>query len=325
MKYSYFPGCSLEKNAAAYHISTMAVAQPLGMEFVEIEDWNCCGATEYISLNLTAAYALIARNLAQATKNEGIQQLVAPCSACYLNLRKTDKYMADSPSLSGKVNQALAAGDLSYVPGTIKVRHLLDVIVNDIGYDEVAARVTRPLTGLRVAPYYGCMIVRPEFGSNGDLFDNTEYPKTLDKLLKTLGAEVIDFPLKAHCCGGHMTQISESTGFELIRSIVKAASDYQADLIVTLCPMCQLNLDAFQPAMNRYVKANYKVPVLFFTQMMGLAFGVDADKLGIGAELVDARPALAKIGVQLPVVEEKKKRPPKEELPMPRMPEESKP
>jgi heterodisulfide reductase subunit B len=321
MKYSYFPGCSLEKNAASYHISAMAIAKPLDMEFVEVEDWNCCGATEYVSLNLTASYALIARNLAQASKRSDLKQLVAPCSACYLNLKKCDSYMQESPDLAERVNTALAAGGLSYQGGTLKVRHLLDVIVNDVGYDAIAEKVTKPLKGLRVAPYYGCMIVRPKLGSNGT-FDNTEYPMTLDKLLKVLGAEVIDFPLKAHCCGGHMTQISEATGFELIRRLVKGAADYHADMIVTLCPMCQLNLDAFQGSMNAHFNTNYHMPVLYFTQMIGLAFGMDAASLGIGAELVDARPALSKIGVEVPETEVVVKKPSKEALPMPTMPEE---
>jgi heterodisulfide reductase subunit B len=319
MKYSYYPGCSLERNAAAYHISTMAVSKPLGLDFQEVDDWNCCGATEYISLNLVASYALVARNLALAAKNKDAAQLVAPCSACYLNLKKCDSYMAESPDLSEKVNTALAAGGLKYQGGEIKVRHLLDVIVNDIGYDAISEKVTKPLKGLRVAPYYGCMIVRPKLAGNGT-FDNAEYPITLDKLLKTLGAEVIDFPLKAHCCGGHMTQISEATGFELIRRLIKEAADYNADLIATVCPMCQVNLDAFQGAMNNYFKTDYKVPVLYFTQLIGLAFGLDAKSLEIGSELVDAREALGKIGVELPP-EQAKKRPSKVELPMPQMPE----
>jgi heterodisulfide reductase subunit B len=296
------------------------------MELVEIEDWNCCGATEYISLDLLASFALIARNLAQAKKTPGVTQVVAPCSACYLNLRKTDSYMHQSPELSARVNQALAAGSLSYNGGSLKVRHLLDVVVNDIGLETIASKVTKPLKGLRIAPYYGCMIVRPNFeSSNGDgkSFDNTEYPMLLDKLLKKLGAEVVDFPMKAHCCGGHMTQISESTGFELIRRLVKGASDYKADMIVTLCPMCQLNLDGFQGAMNRHFKTNYNMPVLYFTQMMGLAFGIDAASLGIGQELVDARPALAKIGVEVPQAEApaapKKSRKDDKSLPMPQM------
>lgn len=322
MKYGYFPGCSLERNAAAYHISSIAATKPLGMELVEVEDWNCCGATEYVSLNLTASFALIARNLAQAAKNAETHELVAPCSACYLNLRKCDSYMAKSPALAEKVNTALAAGGLAYKAGTLRVRHLLDVMVNDIGCEAIAARVTKPLTGLRVVPYYGCMIVRPEFGGT-DAFDDVEQPTTLDTLLKALGAEVVPFSLKAACCGGHMTQISESTGFEMIRRLVKSATEGRADLIATLCPMCQLNLDAFQGPMNKFCKTDYHMPVLYFTQLVGLAFGIDAGSLGIGSELVDARRALARIGVAVPPSEPEAapKKPKRDDksLPMPRM------
>lgn len=317
IRYSYFPGCSLERNAEAYQQSALAVAGPLGLEFVEIDDWNCCGATEYISLHMLASYALIARNLAQAAKSGEGRDLVAPCSACYLNLSKTDKYLRTTPELAEKVNLALGAGGLSYTPGSVKVRHLLDVIMQDVGSTQLKAQVKRPLKGLRVAPYYGCLISRPGLRSTEH---DPEYPVVLDELLDCLGAEVVDFPLKTHCCGGHMTQISEATGFELIRRLVKGASDYRADIIVTVCPMCQLNLDAFQGAMNRYFKTNYEVPVLYFTQMMGLAFGMNAETLGIGAELVDARPALAKIGVEMPPPEAapKRKRDDKA-LPMPKM------
>lgn len=321
-RYNYFPGCSLERNAEAYQKSAMAIAGPLGLEFQEIDDWNCCGATEYISLHMLPSYALIARNLAQAARHspgDGSHDLVAPCSACYLNLSKCDKYMRTDADLAEKVNLALAAGGLSYQPGSVKVRHLLDVLVNDVGCEKMKAQVKRPIKGLRVAPYYGCLISRP--GLRTEEY-NPEYPMTLDDLMTCLSVEVVDFPLKTHCCGGHMTQISEGTGFELIRRLVKGAADYHADLIVTVCPMCQLNLDAFQGAMNRYFKTAYHMPVLYFTQLIGLAFGFGAETLGIGAELVDARPVLAKIGVEVPPPGEaapKKKRDDKS-LPMPKMP-----
>ncbi|MEN6299183.1 MAG: CoB--CoM heterodisulfide reductase iron-sulfur subunit B family protein [Anaerolineaceae bacterium] len=318
MKYGYYPGCSLEKNAASYHVSAMAAIKPFGIEFVELDDWNCCGATEYISLNLMASYALIARNLAIAAKTaDANQQIVAPCSACYLNLSKTEKYLTESPSLTEKVNIALKEGGLSYKPGNMRVRHLLDIVVNDIGYDAIASKVTKPLKGLRVAPYYGCMIVRPSLPSQ---FDDPEYPVTLDKLMQVLGATVIDYPMKAHCCGGHMTQISQATGLELIRQLLQSAADYETDVIVTLCPMCQLNLDAYQSDVNKYFKTKFNIPILYFTQLMGLAMGIEARDLGIGKEFIDARPALAKIGVEVP--ETAKKKPSKEELPMPKMPEE---
>ncbi len=298
MKYSYYPGCSLEHNAIAYHDSAMAIARPLGIQFAEIDDWNCCGAIEYIAVHLLPSYALVARNLAMASRQQDTnKQIVAPCSACYLNLSKVDTYMGKSPDLSEKVNTALAEGGLSYKAGDIRVRHLLDVITKDVGYEAVKAKVTRALTGLRVAPYYGCVVVRPGFQEQ---IDDPEYPMSLDTLMQALGATVVDFPLKAHCCGGHMTQISQDTALELIRRLLKNASDYDADVIVTLCPMCQLNLDAYQESVNRHFKTDFNIPILYFTQLIGLALGIDAKELGIGKEFIDARPALAKIGKQEP-------------------------
>ena len=323
-KYLYYPGCSMESSAKAYSDSLQSIAPILDLELEEIEDWNCCGATEYVSISLTPAYALITRNLALAARQaNGTSTVVAPCSACYLNLAKADHYMSERPTLGTRVNRALAAGGLSYEPGSLQVRHLLDVIINDIGLDQVKERVTRPLTGLRVAPYLGCMVPRPDYEKR---WSNHEYPTELDRLLKVLGAEVIDFPLKTHCCGGHMTQISPSTAFELIRRLISSADQYDADLMVTLCPMCQMNLDAYQGEMNHHFHTDYHMPILFFTQLMGLAFGIQPENLGFGKELVDSHPALNRIGVELPVEEPppgpRRKRVKKEGLPMPRMPEQ---
>lgn len=307
--YSYYPGCSLESNAESYGISTRVVSQDLGLALQEIDDWNCCGATEYFSLNSLPAYSLVARNLSLASE-QGNKDLIAPCSACYLNLHKTDKYMGQHADLNAQVNQALNAGGLSYQPGSLEVRHLLDVVVEDIGFEAVAEKVVQPLKGLRVAPYYGCLIVRPDSGYN------PEYPTHLDELLTTLGATVVDFPSKTHCCGGHMTQISEETAFELIRRIVHNADEYAADVIVTLCPMCQLNLDAYQPMVNRAFRTQYNLPILYFTQMMGLAFGHSPEELGFGTEIVSATNALKKIGQEEEETYRPKKRD-KKALPMP--------
>ena len=297
-RYLYYPGCSMESNARAYHESLTAIAELLGLGLEEIHDWNCCGATEYIGLSLTPAYALISRNLALAARQaNGSRTVVAPCSACYLNLAKADHYMRESPTLGEKVNIALSAGGLHYDPGSLYIRHLLDVIMNDIGLDTVRRRVVRPLTGLRVAPYLGCMVPRPDYEKR---WSDHEHPDELDRLLKALGAEVIDFPLKTHCCGGHMTHIGPSTAFELIRRLISAADQYQADVMATLCPMCQMNLDAYQAETNRHFHTNYRIPVVFFTQLMGLAFGKDPDELGFGREMVSANGALSRIGVEAP-------------------------
>lgn len=317
MRYAYYPGCSLERSAASYHKSSVAVAGRLGLVLQEVDDWNCCGATEYFAVNQLPAYALVARNLALVP--DDLNQMVAPCSACYVNLKKTEKYMGRYPDLASQLNEALAAGGLGYDPGRLNVRHLLDVVVNDVGYDTVAQGVVRPLSGLRVAPYYGCLIVRPENG-----FDNAEHPTSLDRLLRALGAEVVDYPLKAQCCGGHMTQISDKVAYELIRRLLHNAAEYHADVIACVCPMCQLNLDAYQANVNRHYGTDYRIPILYFTQLMALAFGMSAREAGLGSEIVSAHPALAKIDVEVPKEEEwkSKKRPNKQALPMPAMPDE---
>ena len=175
----------------------------------------------------------------------------------------------------------------------------------------------KPLYNLRVAPYYGCLIVRPGFL---DQFDDPEYPTSLDKMMRSLGATVVDYPVKAQCCGGHMTQISDRIALDIIHRLLKSAADYDADVIVTICPMCQLNLDAYQENVNKAYGTNYNIPILYFTQLMGLAFGYRAEDLGLGKEFIDAAPALAKIDVKPP--KKKRVRPAKGSLPMPPMPEE---
>jgi heterodisulfide reductase subunit B len=319
-KFMFYPGCSMEASAKAYDESLREILGPLDLDFQTVEDWNCCGATEYLGISLTPAYALISRNLALAAMQaNGTDTVVASCSACYLNLAKADHYMAERPSLGKNVNTALAAGNLTYDPGSLKIRHLLDVLVNDVGLDKIQAKVARPLKGLRVAPYIGCMVPRPDYEHR---WSDTEYPTEMDRLLKVLGADVIDFPLKTHCCGGHMTQIGPEVAFELIRRLIHAADQYHADMMVTLCPMCQLNLDAYQKEMNNHFKTNYQMPIMFFTQLIGLALGFEPSKLGFGREIMSAKRALGKIGVEIPEEEPKAqpKRTKKTGLPMPSMP-----
>lgn len=313
-EYILYPGCSMEGSARAYNESLMAIKSTLEMELHEVDDWNCCGATEYLGINLIPAYSLIARNLAIASKQaNSTRTVVAPCSACYLNLAKADYYMEERPALGQKVNEALAAGGLHYEPGSLEIRHLLEVLVYDVGLDTIKSKVVRPLTGLRVAPYLGCMVPRPDYYHR---WSDHEHPTELDELLKALGAEVIDFPLKTTCCGGHMTQIGPETAYELIRRLVSSADHYQADIMTTVCPMCQMNLDAYQTETNRHFGTNYQMPIVFFTQLMGLAFGMDPKELGFGMEITSAKKALSRIGVELPepVAAPKKKA---EGLPMP--------
>jgi heterodisulfide reductase subunit B len=314
----------MQASAAPYLDSLKAIEADMDLELLEVQDWNCCGATEYPAVHQLTAYSLVSRNLALAQgQQNGAQELVAACSACYLNLSKTDKYLRQDPTIAKIVKGALAAGGLTYDPGSVAVRHLLEVIFNDVGLEAIKARVTQSLKGLRIAPYYGCMIVRPDVD---DRFRNPEYPLSLDEIMSALGAQVVDYPEKAHCCSGHMTQISPPVAYELIRRLIHAAAERGADVIVTLCPMCQLNLDAYQGDMNKYFNTDYHIPVLYFTQLMGLAFGHHPDELGLGKEFVSSRAAMAKIGIDIPVEEpDAPKRPRRKKddpsLPLPAMPE----
>ena len=327
----YYPGCSMDASARAYADSLEAISGTLDLQLDEIEDWNCCGATEYQGISPIGAHSLISRNLAlaEAQKN-GSRTLVAPCSACFLNLSKTEHYLREDKALAATVNTALGAAGLHYTPGSIEVRHLLEIVFNDIGVEAIHSHVTRPLGGLKVAPYLGCLVTRPDYDGR---WKSHEHPREFDRLLRTLGAQVVDFPLKTDCCGGHMTQISPATGFELIRRLVHAAVQAGAEMLVTLCPMCQMNIDAYQAEMNRYFKTNYHMPILFFTQLIGLAFGFPPEKLGIGTEIVSARHVLNKIGIEVPVTEaqepvgaaavpQRRPRAKKTGLPMPAMPGE---
>jgi len=228
---------------------------------------------------------VIARNLALAKQSS--DQVTAPCAACFLNLKKVDNLMSEHPDMGAKINEALGAGGLNYQAGSVQVRHFLDIVCRDVGEEAIKAKVTRPLTGLRLAPYYGCQVIRP-FGD----IDNPEYPTMMDDLFSWLGAEVVDYPVKGHCCGGHMTQISEPEAYELIRRLLQNADEYHADVIGCMCPMCQLNLDAYQAPVNNYFNTSFNLPILYFTQLMGLAFGLSPKEVGLGKEIVAARPVI---------------------------------
>jgi len=285
--YTYFPGCSVSHGGAkAYGSSALAVSKALDVELVELEDWNCCGSTPYTSVDELASLCTSARNLALAEKR-GLD-LVTPCSACHVILSRTNSYLKEYPELRAKVDDALAVGDLEY-HGTVRVRHLLDIFVNDIGNDEIASRVKRDLSGLKVAAYYGCQMVRP-----GPSFDHPESPQSLDRLIESLGAEATPFPLKARCCGGSLIISEEDVALGLINKLLDSAVAGGAECIITVCPLCQTNLDVYQGRVNKKFKTHYNIPVLFFTQLMGLAMGMGIKELGIEKGIVSAEKMLAR-------------------------------
>ena len=285
--YTYFPGCSSSHGGAkAYGWSAQAVARALDMELIELDDWNCCGSTPSTSIDELASLCCSARNLALAEKR-GLD-MVTPCSACYVILSRTNFYLKVYPELKAKVDEALAAGDLEY-RGTVRVRHLLDVFVNDVGFDEISSKVEKNLSGLKVAPYYGCQVVRPT-----PSFDHPESPQSLDKLLASLGTEPVPFPLKTRCCGGSLIISEEALALDLLRKLLDCASVNGAECLVTVCPLCQTNLDAYQSRVNKKFGTSFNLPVLFFTQLMGLAFGLVDQDLGLATGIVPVEKALAK-------------------------------
>jgi heterodisulfide reductase subunit B len=284
-RYSYFPGCSLAATAVAYGLSVEAVRKTLGIELAELEDWTCCGSTPYSCFDELESVCVAGRNLALAEKT-GLD-LLTPCSACYSTLKRADSHLKAYPELRKQVREIFQATGLDY-QGKVKVRHLVDVLLNDVRPEEIEAKVVMPLDGLQVAPYYGCQIVRPECS-----FDDPEYPQSLTRLIATLGAEVSPFPLRSHCCGGTLIISETDVALGMIRELLESAQSNGAECIVTACPLCQTNLDVYQGMVNSKFKTSYDLPVLFLTQLMGMAFGIEPRALGLDKNVVSPGKVLA--------------------------------
>lgn len=280
MKYMYYPGCSLKSTGKPYEESLLAVFRALDIELQEVADWNCCGATAYASIDEKKAFALAARNLALAEVQHGSVNgdgvnLVAPCSACFLVLTKSQKYYATYPEVQQDVTRALKAAELDY-KGRTQVRHPLDVLVNDLGVEKVQKRVTASMKGVKVVSYYGCQVVRP-FAT----FDDAMYPTSMDRLMTATGATAVDWPVKTRCCGGSLTGTIPEAGLRLNQHLLNEAVRREADVVVTCCPLCQFNMECFQKQINAKYGEDLHMPVMYFTQFLGLAFGLSERELGI--------------------------------------------
>ena len=294
-EYAYFPGCSLEKMAVSYHMSAMETTRKLGIKLTEIEDWNCCGATTYFYIDELLAYTLCARNLAIAEKT-GLD-VVAPCSACYKNMYFTAAHLKKDADLAEHVNFALEEDNLHF-SGNINVKHLIEVFSQDVDPQELRSKATKPLTGVRVAPYYGCQIVRPQKEK-----EDVEQPQFFEEMLSAIGATPVNFPLKMRCCGGSLILSSRTAALSMVRNLLQCAVDSQATVIATACPMCQVNLECYQQQVNQEFGTNFSMPILYFTQLVGLAMGIPPKKLGIGKEFIAMAPALLQPGQVIPVAE----------------------
>ena len=287
MKYFYYPGCSLEGTAIEYDASTRAVLRTVGAELLELEDWTCCGASAGDAVSYLLAMVLPARNLALAERTEVDADFLVPCSACYLNLRKVEDQVKQNDKLLSDINQVLAEEQMAYKSG-IKIRHLLDVLANDIGPEKLRDQAKRKLSGMRVAPYYGCQALRPYA-----TFDDPERPKSMEPLIEALGAEVHHWSMGARCCGAGLMTTKKNVALESVGQILKAARG--ADCIVTVCPMCQMNLDSYQSKISRNTGEDLTISILYLPQLIGLALGLSEEELKVKSNFVFTRPLQEKL------------------------------
>ena len=288
MKYGYFPGCSLLSSAAEYARSAEGVLEMLGVELEEIEDWVCCGATPAHATSHLLSLALPAISCASAEK-QGLDVLTC-CAACFSRLKQVSHELKEDDELRAQVNGIIEED----YQATGEVKHIAEVLVREVGLEAIKARVTKPLTGLKVACYYGCLLARlPE-----ELrIDRVEYPMLMDDLLRAAGAEPVDWAYKSECCGAALTLAGQKTVVRLSGEVVQMALEAGAEIIAVACPLCQANLDMFQADAEGRLGRRLGVPVLYFTQLMALAMGLAPDEVCLGKVIVDPMPLLAQKGL----------------------------
>lgn len=289
MKYAYYPGCSLHSTAKEYDLSTKEVARALGIELIEIPDWVCCGATPaHITMHLLSI-ALPVKNLIKAKEMDSYDVLTC-CAACFNRLKIANKFMKDDPVHRQKVNEIVGRE----YQGEVNVRHFLDVLVNVFGLKNLSQRVTKKLGSLKVVCYYGCLLVRPPDITG---LDDVEEPHLMDDLMRATGIEPLQWPYKTECCGASFSLTKTDIVLKLSCDILQMALDQGADAVVVACPLCQSNLDLRQGMINNKYHKKFNLPIFYFTQLIGLALGVDVKKLGFEKHIVNPLPLLAREGI----------------------------
>ncbi len=284
----YFPGCTLSTKAQGFDAAGRASARALGFELAELSEWNCCGATFPLATDNELALVGPARVLLQA-QQEGAR-LATLCSICYNVLKRTAGFLRENEEKRERINLFIE----EEYEGEVRVVHLLEILRDELGFEVLNERVEKSLEGLRVAPYYGCLLLRPQ-GEIG--LDDPDEPTILHDLLANLGCEVVDFPNKTECCGSYLTVSATAAAEELAYTILKSAQREGAEMVVTSCPLCQFNLDYRQAEMGRKHPDFVPLPVLYFTQLLGIALGLDSTDYGFENHYVDPRPLLREKGL----------------------------
>ncbi|MBI9109649.1 CoB--CoM heterodisulfide reductase iron-sulfur subunit B family protein [Maridesulfovibrio ferrireducens] len=287
LTYAYYPGCSGTGTSIEYDMSTRAVCAELGITLTEIPDWSCCGSTPAHTVDHTLSSALSARNLALVEKMN-LDTAITPCPSCLTNL-KTATHRMKKDGFRDKVNKLL---DTPY-QGGVATKSVLQIIVEDMGLKALKDKAVKPLKGLKVAAYYGCIMNRPPEVMN---FDDPEHPMAMDNIMTALGATVLPFPLKVECCGASFGIPRKDIVMSLSGKLLDAAKDIGAEALVTACPLCQMNLDLRQDQVNSAAGTNHHIPVFYYTQLIGLALGLSEKELGIDKLCVDPRKVINAIG-----------------------------
>ncbi len=286
-QYSFYPGCSSQKGASSsnYLISAQTMCEELDIQLNEIPDWNCCGASiGYAGGGELPRLTLSARNIALSEQHNPGQPIVATCAACWLSTREAAERLQHDSALAKDANTALAEAGLT-LKNQMPIKHMVEVLIQDIGYDTIKTKVKRPLSGLKIAGYVGCQTNRP-FGIAGESFENPQY---LDRLIETLGADSIpQFEKKVQCCGGALAFSEPAKSQEMIKGILESAHDHGADLIVTPCPVCQMNAEVYQEQINATYGTNFKMPVVYYSTLMAIAFGRSAQDAALTGQVVPA-------------------------------------
>lgn len=287
-EYSFYPGCSSQKGASASNMQTSmdSMCDTLDIKLNEIPDWNCCGASiGYGEGGELPRMALTARNLALSEQANPNQDVVATCAACWLATRETSERLSSDQQLMKETNEALATAGLK-VKADQKIRHMVEVLIEDIGYEELGKPVARPLEGIKIAGYVGCQTNRP-FGIDGESFENPMY---LDKLVDTLGADSLPtYEKKVQCCGGALMFSEPEKSQDMVKGIIEAAYDHGADMIVTPCPLCQMNTEIYQDEINSKHGTKFKMPVVYYSQLMSVAYGKSAKEAGLDGQIIRAK------------------------------------
>ncbi|MEW6165214.1 MAG: CoB--CoM heterodisulfide reductase iron-sulfur subunit B family protein [Pseudomonadota bacterium] len=285
-QYAFYPGCSSQKKASADNFlrSIDVVCEKLDVQLNEIPDWNCCGASiGYGEGGELPRLALSARNLALSEQNFAGQDMVSVCPACWLASRETAERLHENSGLLAECNEALKEAGLTF-KGEVKARHFVEVLIEDIGWDAMQKQVVKPLDGLKFAGYVGCQTNRP-FGIAGESFENPMY---LDRMIETVGAEAVKYDQKVTCCGGALAFSEPDKAQKQIRDIVESAYDHGADMIVTPCQLCQANVEIYQSEINKKQGTKFNMPVVYYSQLMTLAYGGTAEQAGLDGQLIRA-------------------------------------